>query len=241
MYLAETGDDSLAARNVIVATGAFQAPVTPPMSKQLDAEVIQMHSLGYRRPEAIPLGRVLVVGAGNTGCQVALELSATHAVDLAVGARIPAVPQRPLGRDIWSWATAARLDKITAGSRMGRRLSGRDQIIGAGPRRLARRHGVTLRPRITGAAGRQVRFADGSVGSYDSVVWATGFRTDHSWIAVQGVHDRDGRLRQSRGVTPSPGLYTVGQVWQHTRGSALLGWVGDDAAFVAEHLVSVAA
>ena len=241
VYLAETGDDSLAARNVIVATGAFQAPVTQPMSMQLDPDVFQTHSLGYQRPQAIPQGRVLVVGAGNTGCQVALELSATHPVELAVGARIPTVPQRPLGRDIWSWATAARLDKITAGSRLGRRLAGRDQIIGTGPRRLARRHSVTLRPRITGASGRRIGFSDGSAGSYDSVVWATGFRTDHTWIAVEGVHDQDGKLRQTRGVTPSPGLYTIGQVWQHTRGSALLGWVGDDAAFVAEHLVSVAA
>jgi putative flavoprotein involved in K+ transport len=241
LFVAETGDDPLEARNVVVATGAFQAPVTPPMSTQLDPDVFQTHSLGYRRPEAIPPGRVLVVGAGNTGCQVALELSATRSVELAVGARIPTVPQRPLGRDIWTWAAAARLDRITADSRIGRRLAGRDQIIGTGPRRLARRHGVGLRPRITGASGRQIRFSDGSAGSYDAVVWATGFRTDHTWIDVDGVHDRNGALRQSRGVTPSRGLYTVGQPWQHTRGSALLGWVGDDAAFVADHLLSAAA
>ena len=240
-YLAETGGDTLRARNVVVATGAFQAPVTPAMGGQLDTDVFQLHSTGYRRPEAIPAGRVLVVGAGNTGCQLALELSASRPVELAVGARIPAVPQRPLGRDIWSWATAARLDKITADSRIGRRLSGRDQIIGDGPRRLARRHGVTLRPRLTGATGRQIRFADGSAGSYNAVLWATGFRTDHAWIAVHGVHDQDGKLRQTRGVTSARGLYTVGQVWQHTRGSALLGWVGDDAAFVADHVLAAAA
>ena len=238
VYLAETGDETLVARNVVVATGAFQAPLTPRAATQLDAGVFQLHSLGYRRPAAIPPGRVLVVGAGNTGCQIALELSATHSVELAVGARIPTVPQRPFGRDIWSWATAIRLDKITVESRMGRRLAGRDQIIGTGPRKLARRHGVALRPRITGASGRQISFADGSAGSYEAIVWATGFRTDHTWIDIGGVLDQHGTLRQSRGVTASPGLYTVGQAWQHTRGSALLGWVGDDAAFIADHILA---
>ena len=60
--------------------------------------------------------------------------------------------------------------------------------------------------------------------------------TDHSWIDVPGAVDERGRLRQVRGVTPAPGLYTLGLPWQHTRGSALLGWVGADAAFLADHI-----
>jgi putative flavoprotein involved in K+ transport len=236
IYVAKAGEDSLEARHAIVATGAFQVPSTPAVARQLDPEIYQIHSVDYRRPEALPPGRVLVVGAANTGCQIALELSATHTVELSVGQRIPTIPQRPLGRDVWRWATAVRLDKVTAGSRLGRRLAGRDQIIGAGPRRLARRHGIRLRPRMTGVSGRTVTFSDGSASSYDAVVWATGFTSDHTWIDIPGVSDQEGRLRQSRGVTRSPGLYTLGLPWQHTRGSALLGWVGDDAAFVADHI-----
>jgi hypothetical protein len=131
-----------------------------------------------------------------------------------------------LGRDVWSWATAIRLDRVTADSRLGRRLSKRDQLIGAGPRRLARRHGIRLRPRVTQASDRVVTFADGDTCEYDTVVWATGFTTDNSWIDIPGLTDQRGRLRHSRGVTASPGLYTLGLTWQHTRGSALLGWVG---------------
>ena len=188
----------------------------------------------------MPPGPVLVVGAANSGCQIALELSATHRVDLSVGQRIPTIPQRPLGRDIWTWATALRLDLGTANSRLGQRLSNRDQIIGTGPRRLARRHGVRLRPRVTGASGRAVKFSDGGTFDYDTVVWATGFTADHSWIDIPDVTDAQGRVRQSRGVTPSPGLYTLGLSWQHTRGSALLGWVGHDAAFLARQIESTA-
>jgi putative flavoprotein involved in K+ transport len=198
----------------------------------------QVHSADYRRPAQLPPGRVLVVGAANSGCQIALELSATRTVDLAVGTRIPAVPQRPLGRDVWWWASGLRLDRVTANSRLGRRLAGRDQIVGAGPTQLARRHGITVRPRVQAVTGRSITFADGTDVEYDAVVWATGFSTDDSWVDVPDATDERGRLRQVRGVTPSPGLYTLGRIWQHTRGSALLGWVGADAAFLAGQITA---
>jgi putative flavoprotein involved in K+ transport len=237
-YLVKAGADALEAGQVVVATGPFQQPFTPPVAAELAADVRQLHSADYRRPDQLPPGRVLVVGAANSGCQIALELSATRTVDLAAGTRLPTVPQRPLGRDVWWWASGLRLDRVTADSRLGRRLAGRDQIVGAGPRALARRHGITVRPRVDGVSGRSVRFADAACQTYDVIVWATGFTTDDSWIDVPDATDERGRLRQTRGVTPSPGLYVLGRTWQHTRGSALLGWVGNDAAFLAEQIAT---
>jgi putative flavoprotein involved in K+ transport len=235
-YLAKAGAEALEARQVVVATGAFQRPFTPPVAAELPADVRQLHSAEYRRPEQLPPGRVLVVGAANSGCQIAAELAGTRTVDLAVGARIPALPQRPLGRDVWWWGTALRLDRVTVESRLGRRLAVRDQIVGPGPRQLARRHGITVRGRVDGVSGHGIRFADGTHAEYDAVVWATGFTTDDSWVDIPDATDERGRLRQARGVTPSPGLYTLGRIWQHTRGSALLGWVGADAAFLADQI-----
>jgi putative flavoprotein involved in K+ transport len=232
-YLAKAGGESLEARQVVVATGPFQVPFLPPIAEGLDPGVHQVHSAHYRRPQSVPPGKVLVVGAANSGCQIAQELSATHRVELSAGQRLPAIPQRPLGRDVWAWATALRLDKVTSDSRLGRRLAGRDQVIGPGPRRLARRYGIRIRPRVMRAAGRTVTFADGSAAEYDAVVWATGFTADHSWIDIQEAKDDHGRILHQRGVTPPPGLYMLGLTWQHTRGSALLGWVGSDAAFLA--------
>jgi putative flavoprotein involved in K+ transport len=109
-------------------------------------------------------------------------------------------------------------------------------VIGPGPRRLARRHGIQIRPRAASAAGKTLTFADGSAAGFDAVVWATGFTADHSWIDVQEAKDDQGRILHTRGVTPSPGLYMLGLTWQHTRGSALLGWVGNDAAFLAAQI-----
>jgi putative flavoprotein involved in K+ transport len=82
-----------------------------------------------------------------------------------------------------------------------------------------------------------VRFADGSSQNVSSVVWATGFRPDYSWLDSPGVLD-NGRIIHRRGVTDSPGLYVLGQAWQHTRGSALLGFVKDDAAYLADQLAA---
>jgi putative flavoprotein involved in K+ transport len=237
-YLARGGAEAWEARQVVVATGPFQVPFVPPITKGLDPGVRQLHSAEYRSPAIMPPGRVLVVGAANSGCQIAEELAATHTVELAAGQRMPAVPQRPLGRDVWWWASMLGLDRVTVGSRLGRRLAVRDQVIGGGPRQLARRHGVRIRPRVTGAAGRTVRFADGAAAEFDAVVWATGFTTDHSWIDVPGVRDERGRIRHQRGVTPAPGLYVLGLTWQYTRTSALLGWVRNDAAYLAEQITA---
>jgi putative flavoprotein involved in K+ transport len=238
VYVAKAGGEALEARQVVVATGPFQVPFIPPIAKELDPGVCQLHSVEYRHSATMPPGRVLVVGAANSGCQIARELSATHAVELSVGQRLPAIPQRPLGRDVWWWASMLGLDRVTAGSRLGRRLAGRDQVIGPGPRRLARRHGIPIRPRAASTAGRTITFTDGSAAKYDTVVWATGFRTDHTWIDIPGVTDKQGRILHTRGVTPSPGLYMLGHTWQHTRTSALLGWVRNDAAFLDERIAA---
>ena len=109
-------------------------------------------------------------------------------------------------------------------------------MIGDGPKRLAKRYGVRIRPLATTAHGHTVTFEDGSSSEFAAIVWATGFKVDHSWIDIPGAKDEQGHILQRRGVTPSPGLYTLGLSWQHTRASALLGWVGDDAAFLGERI-----
>jgi putative flavoprotein involved in K+ transport len=175
---------------------------------------------------------VLVVGGGNSGFQIAAELTQSRPVELSVGSAYPALPQRLLGRDLFWWLTRLRLMRVTAGSRLGRRMQGRGEFLVGTDRRTLEAAGVRFRPRLVGAAGRTVTFDDGSRRDVDVVVWATGYRPDYSWIDIPGV-TRDGRVAHTRGVTDVPGLYFLGLSWQHTRGSALLGFVADDAAHVA--------
>ncbi len=222
---------------VVVATGPFQIPRTPAFASRLDPEIVQLHSSEYRRPEAIPEGPALVVGGGNTGFQIAAELAGSHEVHLAIGSRQTPLPQRIFGRDLFWYLVAVGLIRKSTASRIGRRLAGRDTLIGSSPRALRRRHGVRLHGRAVEAAGTKVNFSDGTEIDVRSVIWATGFGVDHSWVDVP-VFDEGGRLEHRRGVTGAPGLYFLGLTWQHTRGSALLGWVKDDAEYIAREIAA---
>jgi putative flavoprotein involved in K+ transport len=148
------------------------------------------------------------------------------------------LPQRVAGRDLFWWLTKTGLIHKTVESRLGQRLKDRDTLIGSSPRQITRRYGVELKPRATAVSGRTVRSNDGSEVQVDAVIWATGYRPDFSWIDLPIV-DENGRLRHRRGVTDVPGLLFLGLTWQWTRGSALIGWVKDDAAFLAERIAAL--
>lgn len=235
-YLVELDDRTLQADQVVIATGPFQEPVVPAFSVGLDPGLVQLHSTAYRSPEDLPSGPVLVVGGGNTGFQIAAELAGSHEVHLAVGSRQTPLPQRIFGRDLFRYLEATGLMAKAVSSRIGQRMQHRDTLIGSSPRAL-RRHGVQIHPRATEAAGRRVSFSDASQLEIASVIWATGFRLDHSWIDAP-VFDEDGRVVHERGVTQSPGLYFLGLPWQYTRGSALLGWVKDDAEYLGQQIAA---
>jgi putative flavoprotein involved in K+ transport len=234
-FLVELGDRTYEAKQVVVATGPFQTPFVPGIASGLDDEVGQLHSTAYRSPRSLPEGLVLVVGGGNTGYQIAQELSASRETHLSIGSRQTPLPQRILGRDLFWYLDKTGLIRKTKSSRIGKRMQQReDTLIGSRPRGV-RRHGVERHGRAIDTAGATVSFSDATKLDVRTVIWATGFRLDHSWIDVP-VFDADGRVAHERGVTESPGLYFLGLLWQHTRGSALLGWVKDDAEYIAQKI-----
>ena len=234
-FLVELADRTYEADQVVVATGPFQVPFTPAMAADLSTEVAQLHSSDYRSPGDLPAGTALVVGGGNTGYQIAAELAQSREVHLAVGARQTPLPQRILGQDLFRYLEATGLMNKTVTSRIGQRMKDRETLIGSSPRgpRASRASRCGRAP--PAPSGSTVTFADGSELAVDAVVWATGFRLDHSFVELPVFDDR-GQLKHQRGVTELPGLYFLGLPWQHTRGSALLGWVKDDAQFIAQRI-----
>jgi putative flavoprotein involved in K+ transport len=225
------------ARAVVLATGAFQRPAIPAVSRQLASDVMQLTTESYKRPGQIPPGRVLVVGDGATGRQIAAELKATHEVLLATGRPRRVSPQRILGRSVFWWMDKLGILRASRESRVGRYLMNADPFPGKdlnlGRLRL---RGVRVVGRLLEVDGKSVRFADGENAEVDAVVWATGYRDESRWVSIPEVKDPHGGFAQLGGVSAVPGLYFIGRSWQRTRGSALLQGVGDDAAYVARRI-----
>ena len=230
-----TADRTWHSRHVVVATGPFQVPFVPPPAQQLDASVTQLHSADYRNSPALPHGLVLVVGSGNSGLQIAEELAATRQVVVSAAEQPPMLPQRLFGKDLFWWLNGLRLMRVNTGSRLGRRVQARGEFIIGTSRRRLEHAGIGFRPRVVDAHGHTVQFADGSQLDVQVVIWATGYRSDYAWLDIPGVV-RDGQVIHHRGLTAAPGLYFLGLSWQHTRGSALLGFVNADAAYLADRI-----
>ncbi|HYC52190.1 MAG TPA: NAD(P)/FAD-dependent oxidoreductase [Gemmatimonadaceae bacterium] len=229
----------LQADNVIVATGPFQTPAIPAFARELDAGIYQVHSSAYRNPAQLPEGDALVVGAANSGAQIAKEISRTRNVLLA-GRSVGSMPRRILGRDLfdWLWPT---LMQFGADTRIGQRIrasvvGSTDKLIGMSERDLV---SPTLRrvDRVTGVREGKPVLADGSPADVRSIVWSTGFRPDYRWIDAPILGD-DGFPDHIRGVTRVPGLYFLGLRFLHKLKSSLVGGVGADAEYVVKQLIS---
>jgi putative flavoprotein involved in K+ transport len=221
------------ANQVIVATGAYQRPYVPALAEKLGSGVTQLHSAEYRNPEQVA-GDVLVVGAANSGAGIAEDLARSHKVYLSRGMPIPRLPRRILGKSLHFWGDRLGLIGAPLHSLRGRTQRG-DVLVGQSLRQLARRHGVELVGRSVEAEGHAVRLEGGRTIDVDAVIWATGYRSDYSWIHIP-VFDERGVPRHRRGVTDSARLYFLGMKDQYSRGSSLIYWVKEDAAYIVDHV-----
>ena len=225
-------------RTVVLATGAFQRPAIPSISEGLPADVAQLSPEDYRTPAQLPPGRVLTVGDGATGRQIALELVADHEVLLATGRPRRVSPDLVFGKSIFWWMDKLGILRASRESAIGRYLMKADPFPGkALELKRLRRRGVGVVGRVVGTEGKRVSFADGASAEVDAVIWATGYRDDADWVAVPEAKDPRGNYLHHRGISPVPSLYFIGRSWQWTRGSALFAGVGADAAYLAGHII----
>lgn len=219
----------ITARQVIAAIGAFQTPAIPEFAKRLPPSVTQLHSHAYRNPDQIPAGKVAVVGSANSGLQIAAELSGTHDVVVCRGRKQPRLPQRILGRDAFWWLSRSGILRLPTNTPLARRLAMPDPIVGTKIEELAR--SVRFTERVVDVADGQLVTADGKRIDASTVLWATGYRNDWSWLGAE-LLDANGQPEHDGGIGAT-GLHFVGLYRMRNRGSALLGFVGRDAQHVA--------
>ena len=235
---------SFDADNVVVASGGFETPFVPAFADQLDDDIVQLHSTGYRNQSQLQPGGVLVVGAGNSGAEVAIESAAGHPTWLA-GRHPGHIPFRIEG-------TASRLllerlvvrvlfhRVLTTGTPMGRRMKPKATAKGTPLIRLKPKDieaaGVGTVPRVAGVRGGLPVLDDGRVMEVTNVVWCTGFRPNFSWIDLPGVGD--GMPTHDRGVVAaSPGLYFLGLDFLYSLSSVMIHAADRDAHHVANHIL----
>lgn len=238
-FRATTGTgETIEARAMVLATGAYQQPAFPLSSQQLSADVLQLSPETYTSPAQIPAGSVLVVGDGATGRQIARELTATHHVLLSTGRPRRVSPERILGKSVFWWMDKLGLVRASRESAVGKYLMKADPFPGKalGLKRLGQQ-GVVVVGRLLHVDGKTVTFASGETATVETVIWATGYKEHTDWIAIPEARDAQGNMLHRRGVSPVPHLYLIGRSWQWTRGSALLTGVGDDAVMIKDHIV----
>lgn len=226
------------AKVIVLASGGFQKPVIPSLSRGLSACVRQFSAGTYKNPSQIPAGEVVVVGDGATGRDLAVELSASHTVYLAAGKPRRLVPERIAGVSIWWWFK--RLGMLTAPSEgfVGRKM--RDSEVFPNRQRdfpALRQIGVNIVPRLTQADGSTVTFADGTRAEVSSAIWAVGYRDDSEWVHIPEVKDARGNFIHRYGVSPVRNLYFIGRQFQMTSGSARVYGVARDAKIIATEVL----
>ena len=241
-FAIDAGAQRFTADNVVVAMSAWQHSRVPAFATELDPGIRQIHSKDYQRPAQLQDGAVLVVGAGNSGAEIALDAARGHATWLAgrdtghLPFEIDGVVARLFARRLVLRVLFHRL--FTTNTPFGHRAR---QVVKRGgmpllrlrPRDLARA-GVTRAPRMAGVRDGRPLLEDGQVLDVANVVWCTGYQAGLSWIDLPVFEDDE--PRQRRGVTPVPGLYFVGLGFIYAVSSAMVHGVGRDADYVVRHI-----
>ncbi len=238
------GNRRLAADNVVVATGAYQGQRVPAFAAELDPEIVQLDSTTYRNPSQLQEGGVLVVGAGQSGAEIAFDVSDSHRTWLS-GKDVGQIPvsfggllDRLLTPPFWFLASHV----LTVGTPIGRKIRPKAIRTAAPLERIRSKElaaaGIERVPRTVGVRDGSPELEDGRVLDVANVIWCTGFRADYEWIDLP-VFDDEGEPRYERGVVESqPGLYFVGRFFLYGFTSALLGGVGRDAEHIANHIAA---
>ena len=243
-FTAHLGAERVTCENVVVATGGNGCvPRVPEFAGHLDPGIKQLHSSQYRRPDQLPVGPTLVVGAANSGCEIARELAADRPVTLS--GRDPGhEPLRPGSRADRAFMPVTIFlarHVLTRRTPVGRKMMRHFRTHGIPVARVRAKdlaaQGVTRREaRVVGVRDGRPMFADGTVVDVAVVVWCTGSAPAFGWIDLPVLGD-DGWPREYRGVAEDvPGLYFCGLLFQYAVASSVLPGVGRDAAYVAQHI-----
>jgi putative flavoprotein involved in K+ transport len=243
-FVVTSGKDRFETDNVVLATGGYQAAFVPDFASDLDVGIFQLHSSDYRGPSQLRDGDILVVGAANSGAEIALEASATHRTWLS-GRHPGSEPTRPgtvvdrLFTPLF-WFFISRVASVTnpVGRRIRPKMLKETLPLGRVKPKDLDAAGVVGLPRTIAVRDGAPVMEDGRVIDVANVVWCTGYRPAFEWVHLDAF-DEEGQPLHDRGVVAAePGLYFIGLFFLTTLASSLVGGVGRDAEYIARHITT---
>lgn len=239
LFYVTTNQELLITRKVIVASGTFQKPLFPNIFKKKETNPFQLHSSIYLSPNKLHKGSVVVVGGGNSGAQIAVELAkAGKEVSIATSQPFTFLPLRLFGQSIFTWLQKSGLLHADIETLIGKWFRKKqDPIFGKELKRYIQQKRIVLKPKVVQVEGKTVTFADNSQHSYENIIWATGFIPSYEWIHIDGALTSSGSPLHERGISPIQGLYFLGLPWQSQRGSALICGVHIDAKYILPYVI----
>jgi putative flavoprotein involved in K+ transport len=242
-FLVTAGEQRFEAGNVVVAMGTFQVPWVPPFAQKLDPDIVQMHSSEYRNPSQLQDGGVLVVGAGNSGAEIALDVNDGRPIWVS-GRDVGHVPFRIETAIAYHLLIPLVLRffyhrVMTVDTPIGRKmrptlLSQGGPLVRTKPSDLTDA-GIERVPRTSAVRDGLPVVGDGRVLEVKNIIWCTGFRPNFSWIdlPIFGGKENPIEPKHDRGIVPGvPGLYFVGLFFLYALSSGIITGVGRDAEYV---------
>jgi putative flavoprotein involved in K+ transport len=244
-FMVSFGDGDIVADNVVVAMANFQTPRVPAFAKALDPGIVQLHSSGYKNPSQLQDGSVLVVGAGNSGADIAMEVAKSHPTWMA-GKEPGAVPFRIepfVARNfLVSVVRFVGHHVLTVRTPIGRKVRPKFMASGTPLVRVKPKDlvdsGIHRVARVAGVRDGRPVLEDGEVLDVANIVWCTGFRPGFSWIDLPIFGDGQEPQHESGIVSTQPGLYFVGLHFEYAATSDTVTGMQRDAHRVAKHLLA---
>lgn len=242
-YMIDAGDRLFEADHVVVAMATYQAPRVPDFARELDPAIVQLHSSQYKNPGQLQPGDVLIVGAGNSGADIAVDVARSHRTWLAGRdpGHIPFDVEGPIARVLLPLLFRVVFHRVlTVDTPLGRKarpamISKGGLLIRVKPADLAAA-GVQRTPRVSGVRDGRPLLEDGRAIDAANVIWCTGFHPGLSWVELPNpIHGADGEPIHHRGIVDGePGFYFVGLHFLYSFSSTMIHGVARDAKRIAD-------
>lgn len=239
-----TNNSTYYAKNVIICSGVYTLPSIPAFAGKLNSSIFQIHSSQYTNPSKVPTGSILVVGAGNSGADIAVELVEANNKVWLSGRDVGTVPNNsPIGKAfngklVWWIMTHIMTMDTPIGRKMIAKSGHHGTPLGHHNRQEIQAAGVVFLPRVVAVREGKPELENGQIMDVDAVIWATGYKPDYDWIKLP-IFDQEGYPLHTRGmVEKAPGLFFLGLPFLSGISSSLLGGIGKDAERIVERIVN---